>query len=274
MCCPIFAIEYIVTMRKHEMDQSEFIPGIYNYCDTWCERCLFTSRCHSYQIQQEEPATASPAPNKSGEVLVQQLTEALNLTKQYIEKLRDQSGAPPDVDGPSETEKQGLEEQAAFRRQQTKNHPIAKLSHQYLRISGEWLRNEADLLVVAGEQQLQVVEMGIREYDDALATLDALKDAWEMIKWYRTLIPVKAMSALRVLSETTTDPYLNNYYLGKAKLVLVCIDQSLSAWQTMLESYPEKLDEALDALALLSRIRRELEELFPNARAFKRPGLD
>lgn len=260
-------------MREHTMKQADFIPGIYNYCDTWCERCPLTARCHSFQMQQEELVTANPASNKSGEALVHQLTEALNLTKQYIEKLRAQRDTP-DVDGPTEAEKQALEEQAAFRRQQAKNHPIAQLSHQYLRISGEWLCNEADLLELAGGQQLRIVEMGIREYDDALATLNTLKDAWETIKWYRTLIPVKAMSALRVLSDTTTDPYLNSYYLGKAKLVLVCIDQSLMAWQTMLERYPEKIDEALDALALLSRMRREMEQLFPNARAFKRPGLD
>ena len=255
------------------MERPEFIPGIYNYCDTWCERCLFTTRCHSFQTQQKKPVAASGSSANASEVLVQQLTEALNLTKQYIEKLRAQESIP-NVDEPTESEKQALEQQAAFRRQQAKNHPIAQLSHKYLRTSGDWLRSEADLLEVAGEQQLLIVEMGIREYDEALVTLNALKDAWEMIKWYRTLIPVKAMSALRVLADPTTDPHLNDYYLGKAKLVLVCIDQSLRAWQTMLETYPEKLDEALDALALLSRMRREMEELFPKARGFKRPGLD
>lgn len=255
------------------MKQADFIPGIYNYCDTWCERCLFTARCHSFQMQQDEPVDASRDSANTGEVLVKQLTEALNLTKQYIEKLQAQ-GNIPIVDEPSEVEKQAMEEEAAFRRQQTKNHPITQLSHRYLRASGDWLRNEINLLEVTGEQQLRVVELGIRDYDEAVATLNALKDAWEIIKWYRTLIPVKAMSALRVLADPTTDPHLNDYYLGKAKLVLVCIDRSLSAWQTMLDSYPEKIDEALDALALLSRMRREMEELFPNARGFKRPGLD
>lgn len=255
------------------MKQAHFIPGIYNYCDTWCERCLFTARCHSFQMQHEKPTAVADTPDRAGEVLVQQLTEALNMTKLYIEKLRVQGNIPP-IDEPTEAEKRTLEEQAAFRRQQAKNHPIAQLSQRYLRTSGEWLRSEANLLETAGEQQLRVVEMGIREYDDALATLNTLKDAWEMIKWYRTLIPVKAMSALRVLSDPTTDPHLNDYYLGKAKLVLVCIDQSLRAWQTMLDSYPEKTDEALDALSLLSRMRREMETLFPDARGFKRPGLD
>jgi prefoldin subunit 5 len=255
------------------MNQADFIPGIYNYCDTWCERCPFTARCHSFQMQQDEPVASTGGAVNSGEVLVKQLTEALNLTKQYIEKLQAQ-GNIPNLNEPSEAEKRALEEEAAFRRQQVKNHPIAQLSHQYLRTSGEWLRSEVNLLEIAGNQQLRVVEMGIRDYDEAVATLNVLKDAWEMIKWYRTLIPVKAMSALRVLSDPTTDPHLNDYYLGKAKLVLVCIDRSLSAWQTMLDSYPEKIDEALDALALLSRMRREMEELFPNARAFRRPGLD
>ncbi len=26
------------------------IPGIYNYCDGWCVRCLFTSRCYSFKM--------------------------------------------------------------------------------------------------------------------------------------------------------------------------------------------------------------------------------
>src|SRR4051812_22950178 len=32
---------------------SHFIPGIYNYCDRWCERCAFTHRCRVYSTQQE-----------------------------------------------------------------------------------------------------------------------------------------------------------------------------------------------------------------------------
>ncbi|MCB0550950.1 MAG: hypothetical protein KDD19_25495 [Phaeodactylibacter sp.] len=34
------------------MQQSN-IPGIYNYCDRWCERCSFTSRCLLYAQEQE-----------------------------------------------------------------------------------------------------------------------------------------------------------------------------------------------------------------------------
>ena len=29
-----------------------FIPGIYNYCDRWCERCAFTSHCANYAVSE------------------------------------------------------------------------------------------------------------------------------------------------------------------------------------------------------------------------------
>ena len=31
----------------------DFISGIYNYCDRWCERCAFTSRCMNFAMGEE-----------------------------------------------------------------------------------------------------------------------------------------------------------------------------------------------------------------------------
>ena len=34
-------------------NSGRFIPGIYNYCDRWCERCTMTSKCLTYAHEQE-----------------------------------------------------------------------------------------------------------------------------------------------------------------------------------------------------------------------------
>jgi len=34
-------------------DNPRFIPGIYNYCDRWCERCPLTARCLNYAMSAE-----------------------------------------------------------------------------------------------------------------------------------------------------------------------------------------------------------------------------
>lgn len=246
--------------------EDKLIPGIHNFCDSWCERCLFTERCRSYQVQTEGglQSTGSKA------TLVQQLTEAVALTKRYLDTTRTTS-VPNDLS----TAKQHELEQTVFGVAPEKGkHPLAQLSQAYLHQTGDWLGNEKGLLEQAGYQQLYEVKLGIRTENEALEQLNALKDAWQLIKWYRTLVAIKTASALRLFGESTDDNTLKNYYAGKAKLVLVSIDRSLLAWQTIMIHFPEKIDELLGVLALLNRISRELETLFPDARAFKRPGLD
>jgi len=36
-----------------EPPEENFIPGIYNYCDRWCERCLYTDRCRVFVMEKE-----------------------------------------------------------------------------------------------------------------------------------------------------------------------------------------------------------------------------
>lgn len=45
-------------MDKEQMkklaENPKFISGIYNYCDRWCERCPFTSRCMNFALDEEQ----------------------------------------------------------------------------------------------------------------------------------------------------------------------------------------------------------------------------
>jgi len=245
---------------------SEPIPGIFNFCDSWCERCPFTQRCQNYLLQYPNGA---PQQELDAETLVKRLMEALELTKAFIEKRSRQNML--------DTEAVTLEAEAAGTRlaEDTADRPqVAQLCDEYLDVTARWLRQEMDLLEQAGHQQKFEVNLGVRTEAEALELLNGLKDAWEVIKWYRTLIPVKVMSALQVRNVPSGDTKLSLYFNGKAKLVLVSIDRSLTAWHTLLNHYPEKTDEVLDMLVLLDRIRKQMEETFPGARGFRRPGLD
>src|SRR5688572_13257745 len=45
-------------MRRQTLTQlasnPDLISGIYNYCDRWCERCPFTSRCLVFATEAED----------------------------------------------------------------------------------------------------------------------------------------------------------------------------------------------------------------------------
>lgn len=254
------------TSAHPDTARPDLIPGIYNYCDSWCERCPLTSRCRSYQMQNPDGSTQPADPTAS---LVHQLTEALNLAKRYVEKIHREQGVSLSASF-SEGDKQQLEEQAVS----AKEHPASRLALAYLTQTGTWLADEKGLLEQAGQQQLRDVRLGIRTEDEAMLLLNVLKDAYEQIRWYRTLIPVKTTAALRAIDEPTDDNYLLDYYNGKAKLVLVSIDQSLGAWRTLIAFYPEKVDDLLYLLSTLSQLGNHIETAFPEAKTFVRPGLD
>ncbi|WP_234736213.1 hypothetical protein [Tellurirhabdus bombi] len=243
---------------------SELIPGIYNYCDSWCERCRFTQRCQSFTLQYPDGV---PQQDMSAETLVKRLMEALQMTKSYIEK--NQSSLPQHAQTALESKAAGV--YAINKDEQT---PIASLCDDYLKTTADWLKQENNLLHQSAQQQAFEVDLGIRSEAESLKLLNTLKDAWEVIKWYRTLIPVKVMSALQMQRAPANDEVMALYFNGKAKLVLVSVDRSLQAWHTLLEQYPEKMDEVLDMMVLLDRIRRKMDVLFPTARTFVRPGLD
>ncbi|WP_266362026.1 hypothetical protein [Tellurirhabdus rosea] len=244
---------------------TELIPGIYNYCDSWCERCPFTKRCQSFKLQYPE---GIPQEDMDAETLVKRLMEALQMTKAYIAK-HQKKELPEHMQTALEAKAAGVHETDTLERPS-----VAALCDQYLNTTASWLKAEMNLLEQAGHQQAFEVNIGVRTEAEAMTMLNGLKDAWEVIKWYRTLIPVKVMSALQLRRAPTNDPQLSAYFNGKAKLVLVSVDKSLAAWHTLLEHYPEKMDEVLDMLVLLDRIRRQMTEQFPQAREFRRPGLD
>ena len=42
-----------LTFKNAVMKNKDTIPSIYNYCDRWCERCPFTSRCANFALGEE-----------------------------------------------------------------------------------------------------------------------------------------------------------------------------------------------------------------------------
>jgi hypothetical protein len=106
-----------------------------------------------------------------------------------------------------------------------------------------------------------------------------LMDYVDVIRWYQHFIYVKLCRAIesRASEEFETDEELKSYPKdsdGSAKIALIAMDRSLSAWAGLRETLGDEPDSVLDLLAQLAAIRRETEKLFPRARAFVRPGFD
>ncbi len=61
---------------------------------------------------------------------------------------------------------------------------------------------------------------------------------------------------------------------GSAKIGLIAIDRSIGAWAVVQHYIIDGGQEVSDIIAFLDRLRQAVEEKFPNARSFIRPGFD
>jgi hypothetical protein len=70
-----------------------FISGIYNYCDRWCERCNFTSRCLTYEQLPESSKSDDPeAHDLNNAKFWGELKEIFNQTREMIEMFAAEQG--------------------------------------------------------------------------------------------------------------------------------------------------------------------------------------
>ena len=272
-------------MHRNELRElvrsGDFILGIYNYCDRWCERCPFTARCLVYATEKADDLSADPEAHdinsaKFWSRLESMFQEAHEMILEWAEE------AGVDVEA-IEDEATGREQQ----RQDAKQHDLSLAARRYAEMVQRWLSEE-----FAVEQNVHDDTTGkSRNTEEDIDVSDAI----EVIRWYQFFVAAKVFRALMGLDDEAADETLttddifagaegddddefeaggNDDSDGSAKIALIAIERSLSAWRVMQHSLSEKAESIKPMLIELDRLRRGLEQVFPHARDFIRPGFD
>ncbi len=69
----------------------KYIPGIYNYCDRWCERCQFTSRCLNCTLVEEQFSDLQEN-DELNEAFWQRFSEMLQNTLAMVKEMAKEEG--------------------------------------------------------------------------------------------------------------------------------------------------------------------------------------
>ncbi len=256
-------------MRK--ANNPKYIPGIYNYCDRWCARCNFTSRCLNFEISEEQFSTPESRDIQNKEFW-NQLSDLLSSTLKMVQEDLEERGIDISNMGFSD-----VEEHRKRVKENSKNHLLNKLSQEYINKVSEWFETAKDFLKSKDIDLENLYELGVQNIGKEKVYV-AIVDAIDVIYWYQYQIQVKLRRALNGKQEEASNPDAYEGFPsdadGSAKVALIGIDRSMAAWGKLYEEFPEKEDHILDILVLLERLRKFSEKEFPKARAFVRPGFD
>jgi hypothetical protein len=234
--------------RMHELARNEGnIAGIYNYCDRWCERCTFTSKCLNY-------ASSKDAPDSDGPELFDYLHTVFEATMLMLEEMMEEAGLDPEeikkMEPPEEPD--------------PKDHPLYKKVHELSFSMHKWLE-----AVKPGSPS---VEKLVILPDDELQD-KRFKDALEVIYFYNFFISAKIYRALIPRDDYEADE-IQTDSKGSAKIALIAVDRLIAAWSLLMEKMTDHEDEILKFLINLADVRKHTELAFPMARKFVRPGFD
>ena len=257
-------------IEEHKINKNN-IPGIYNYCDRWCEHCLFTSRCLNYEMS-EKYLKGHKNNDLNKDEFWGQINEIFKHTREMIEceaKKRgiDLSNIEPDFE---------FEKKLKQKTREAKEHELSKASKKYYKMVDKWFEAEKSIFTKKETDLNKNIILGINE-KDTMKQGDNIVAAVEVINWYQYQIHVKLIIALSH-DDNLFDYKRKNEFPsdadGSAKVALIGIDRSISAWGQLQKHFPEKYNDILDILVLLEKIRRKTEHYFPKARTFVRPGFD
>lgn len=254
---------------KRLAENPEFIQSIYNYCDRWCERCPFTSRCLNFAMDSEEFGDQE-AHDIDNEAFWQRLTETFQMTLELLHEAAEEEG----IDLESIDAKE-FEEQERVNKELAKNHQCSRTAKLYSEMVDDWFDSAKDIFGHEDDESDLEVSADMGDVDPAEEISD-FGEAVEVVRWYQHLIYVKLMRAIRgelderleVLDEFPKDSD------GSAKVALIALDRSIAAWGEIRNLFPHRNNDILDILVHLEQLRRNTEKAFPEARAFIRPGFD
>ncbi len=235
-----------------ERHEDGFIPSIHNYCDRWCERCAFSSRCRAYAMEMT--------------LAVDGFEGELAAAAADIESAPGEGG--PGFDGVAEEVDAEVTE--------------AEIERETLRRDAAWLVADAHPLMEMAKTLTKLAEPLIEgasgRAEGGGAEAEAFRDPFEVLCRYRYLVQVKVHRALLGREE---DPILDESGQpfpsdadGSAKIAHITCGAARDAALRLGE-----LDHALAPLAAAymqaaERVLALIDQSFPGHHTFRRPGFD
>lgn len=172
-----------------DVNDPRFIEGIYNYCDRWCERCSFTSRCMLYAME-EEDRDDPDVHDINSEAFWDKLASIFKQTHEMIARMAAERG----IDLES-LDVEPAREEKKRRKIRTKSNPLARSAEQYVKLVNEWFDRE----YAESEQERDAArtrgDLPLVDFD-AQDRASNIQDAIAVIRWYQFQIAVKIMRGL------------------------------------------------------------------------------
>ena len=175
----------------------KYISGIYNYCDRWCERCQFTSRCLNCALVGEQFGDLQKI-DAFNEEFWEKFSEMLQNVFVMVKEMAKEEGI--DVDS---MDTENCFDNGEIREENALTEIISHLSKKYAKSVDDWFDSK-EYLFFQKEDEMKKIRLMSSRKNPAQEAAD-INDAIEIIRWYQYQIHVKLVRACESALEELTD---------------------------------------------------------------------
>lgn len=270
--CRILNLNCVIVPRKKikNITDAGFIPGIYNYCDRWCEKCELCLRCMSFvmgkKLEEKGGFNIDKEIVQGEEGVWPRLKSVFESTYEVLHEVAEERGIEvediyasenidrefwgEDFEGNAKSEKY-----IAF----IESSDIIRICMIYEDLADKCLE--------------KIFEFFDEQQQDKTAE-KAADEALDVINWYLDLIQAKMRRALYGYYQSEEKGKQDDDYNGSAKVALIAADRSLEKWKVLYSRCVVFKKEISHLIVILEQLRIDIEGHFPDARAFLRPGFE
>ena len=252
-----------------ELNERGHIPGIYNYCDRWCEKCRFQLKCRLYADLSDD--NGNLVEHESMEEVLEKVHENFQKTFEMLHEMADEHG----IDLEEAANDPDVNEQVRKEEELVEVHALGPLTWDYGSAARVWAEEHRGDIIEWIESLNKQITLDI-SIEDLSQQAHRMAYALEAVSYYMFQIHVKTKRALHGLYDENDDwdDDIQTDANGSARVALVGVDRSIECFQTIGELRPDLAADVMPMIGQLQKIRQVIETQFPNAQRFVRPGFD
>ncbi len=252
--------------------EQKLIPGVFNYCNRWCERCALAHRCMLRVSELEMNEIEDPAEYLAN-LTLEDDPEDENTDDTEAEDVIEFIPELDEVESADDAMASFKKREEEIERLMDEN-AVVKES----KVAGDlidMLLNRSKSLM-AKEPPLSTDGLTWHQQQKVEGEAHRTQNLLDILGWYRYMLQVKttrAVSGKMEFDDDFEDPIQNDSN-GSAKVIMIGANHCIKAAKGLLALMPALEDELLLLLTSLQKYLKLMEAEFPNAMQFIRPGFD
>jgi hypothetical protein len=243
------------------------IPGIYNYCDRWCERCPFAARCENYAPYFEGDENELIARDNANKLFWDKIDSRIPQVLDLVNSLAEERGVDiSDI----EIIKNGKKFDLFQGKAQT--NEVLKVGRKYEDQVDDWFDDACEKYPIRAESFTES-ELKLAK-GSGFENVDEINEAIDIIFRYQLQIYLKLSRAFFSKGKELAGEQEGDDSVGAARLVMEFIERSLVSWHVIYTAFEKEREAILPVIFNLASLRNRMLKEFPEVMSFKRAGFD